>query len=511
VLLGPENWLNMAASSLGAFLKIESSSQISTPPPAVRKDKQGVTQPPSDYELNELLPQKGSTRVTAEPVSSSPTGASAPAPTPSVLESRLPTPDDEATEWAPDRTNPSWKTKWRLLSVSFINFGNGMNDSAPGALIPYIEKHYGIGYAVVSLIFVTNALGFISAAPVTHALEVKLGRSKSYMLAMACLAVSYVVIICQPPFPVVVTCFFFLGFGMALSLALSNVYCANLANATTALGCFHGSYGIGGTVAPLFATAMVSSGIRWSIFYSITLAFCLLNLAFSSWAFFNYEKDTPAEPQRPLHQTTSRPTSITGETMTRAQILKKSIKNRTTLLGALFIFAYQGAEVSVSGWVVSFLISYRNGDPSRVGYVSAGFWAGITAGRFLLTHPAARLGEKTAVVLMVAGAVAFQLLTWLIPNVIGEAVTVAILGVLLGAVYPCATVVFTRLLPRSMHMSSLSFISALGSSGGAVSPFFTGILAQKVGTMVLHPICIGLYGVMATSWLLLPKISKRSE
>lgn len=112
---------------------------------------------------------------------------------------------------------------------------------------------------------------------------------------------------------------------------------------------------------------------------------------------------------------------------------------------------------------------------------------------------------------MMAGAVAFQLMTWLIPNVIGEAVTVAILGVLLGAVYPCSASVFIKLLPRHLHISSLSFISALGSSGGAVSPFFTGILAQHVGTFVLHPICIGLYGVMAASWLMLPKISKRSE
>lgn len=391
-----------------------------------------------------------------------------------------------------------------------MSFGNGMNDSAPGALIPYIEKHYGIGYAVVSLVFVANALGFILVAPLTHTIENRLGRSKSFAFAMSLLGTAYAIIICRPPFPAVVASFFLLGYGMALSLALGNVFCANLANATMALSCFHGSYGIGGIVAPLFATAMVSSGIRWSFFYTINLAVAVINLVYSTWAFYNFEKDNPTEPQMALRPTVSR-TFSDGEQLSRMQVLKKSIRNRTTLLGALFIFAYQGAEVSVSGWVVSFLISYRHGDPSHVGYVSSGFWAGITAGRFLLTHPAHKLGEKIAVVVMVAGAVVFQLMTWLIPNVVGEAVTVAILGLLLGAVYPCATAVFTKLLPRSMHISSLSFVSALGSSGGALSPFLTGLLAQHVGTMVLHPICIGLYGVMATSWLLLPKISKRAE
>lgn len=501
----------MATSGLGAFLEIERSSKVVSPPPAAHKDQQGASQRPSSYELKELHPHDISAQAPTEPVAQPPPSSSS--PTPSVLENRqsaFEADEHEAAEWAPDRTSTSSKTKWRLLSCCMISLGNGMNDSAPGALIPYIEKHYDIGYAVVSLIFVTNALGFISAAPFTHAIEHRLGRWKSYAFAMSLLAASYAIIICQPPFPVVVVMFFFLGFGIALALALSNVYCANLANSTTALSFFSGAYGIGGTVAPLFATAMVSSGIRWSFFYSVSLAVSLANLAYSSWAFFDYEKDAPPEPQRALQRTASRP-SGQGGSISRAQLLKNTLRNRTTLLGALFIFAYQGAEVSTSGWVVSFLISYRHGDPLRVGYVSAGFWAGITVGRFLLTHSAAKIGHKIAVVAMVAGAVAFQLMTWLIPNVIGEAVSVAILGLLLGPVYPSATAVFTKLLPRSMHISSLSFISALGSSGGAVSPFFTGLLAQNVGTMVLHPICVGLYGVMATSWLLLPKISKRSE
>jgi len=34
-------------------------------------------------------------------------------------------------------------------------------------------------------------------------------------------------------------------------------------------------------------------------------------------------------------------------------------------------------------------------------------------------------------------------------------------------------------------MTSLAFVSALGSSGGAVAPFFTGLLAQATGTWVL--------------------------
>lgn len=115
--------------------------------------------------------------------------------------------------------------------------------------------------------------------------------------------------------------------------------------------------------------------------------------------------------------------------------------------------------------------------------------------------------KKMAVISMIAGAIAFQLMTWLIPYTVGDAVSVAILDVVLGAVYPCSTAVFAKLSPRKIWIAGLSFIGALGSSGGAFFPVLTGSLAQNVGSMVLHY----FVWAMVTSWLCLPRILKRSE
>lgn len=75
-----------------------------------------------------------------------------------------------------DRSFLARITKWQLLSACLMSFGGGMNNGAPGALIPYLEHDYSIGYAIVSMIFISNALGFIFAAPSTQAIESKLGR-----------------------------------------------------------------------------------------------------------------------------------------------------------------------------------------------------------------------------------------------------------------------------------------------------------------------------------------------
>jgi fucose permease len=363
----------------------------------------------------------------------------------------------------------------------------------------------------VSLIFISNAFGFLCAASIVSLMETKLGRSKSYMIAEAIRIVSFAVIASTPPFGAVVSLYFFAGLGEAINLSLSNVFCVNMANSTRTLGIFHGCYGLGGTIGPLIATSMVSNGAIWSRFYLLELGLVAASFVFAGWTFRGYEQEEqnqlPSRLEQPL--TESRQRAEEGEPK-RLQMLWRATKNNTTILGALFIFTYQGTEVAVSGWVITFLITYRDGKPEHVGYVTAGFWAGITLGRFILSQPAHKVGEKISVVALVAGSVAFQLLAWFVPNVVGDAVAVAILGLLLGPIYPCSMNVFSRLLPKNIQMSSFSIISAVGSSGGALVPFITGISAQQAGTFILHPIAIGCYVLMETTWLALPRMKKQS-
>ena len=80
------------------------------------------------------------------------------AKTPDELEqSQPPTPQgQDGVDMVPTLWYPKMN-KWRVLAACLEYFGNGINDSAPGALIPYIEEWYGIGYAVVSMIWMSNA------------------------------------------------------------------------------------------------------------------------------------------------------------------------------------------------------------------------------------------------------------------------------------------------------------------------------------------------------------------
>ena len=499
----------MASQAFGAFLEIDSrSNPVTDPAKAVVKDSRPQVQAPAAYELDAIQwGQKlnGPQEIPHVYPNLSDADVELTVPPPTPPKSHV------AAAKLQSATNPP-RNRWRLVAAAATFFVMGMNDSATGALIPYMEAEYHIGYALVSLIFIANAIGFISAAPLVQPIANRIGRSKAYVAAFTLALIGYIVLACNPPFPLVVLAFLPLGLGYASFLAMTNAWVVNLMNGTTLLGFMHACYGLGGVVAPLIATAMVSKGVRWSFFYLIPMFFVATSIVSMGWFFRGFEQDSESQLLTELEQTASRRAAAeaAGENRKGAG-LRRSIQNRTTVLGAIFIFGYQGAEVAISGWIISFLIHFRKGDPSKVGNVTSGFWGGITVGRIFLTHFCHKLGEKTSVYVLVVAAAALQLTVWLIPNIVGNAVAESIVGLFLGPVYPCATAVFSRLLPRNIQLTSLGIIASMGSSGGALAPFLTGLLAQKLGTEVLHPICLVLFVLMELAWFFLPKISKRDE
>ena len=67
-----------------------------------------------------------------------------------------------------------------------------------------MEEHYHIGYAVVSLVFVSMAAGFITAAFITDTMLGKLGRAKTLIAAELVMLSAYTMIVATPPYPVIV-------------------------------------------------------------------------------------------------------------------------------------------------------------------------------------------------------------------------------------------------------------------------------------------------------------------
>ncbi|QPG75143.1 hypothetical protein FOA43_002487 [Brettanomyces nanus] len=438
----------------------------------------------------------------------------------------------------------SFRNKWRLVASIIFAMSGGLSDGAPGALLPRMESYYGINYTVVSLIWISNAIGFIVIAVFSHKLEPILGSRNLQSLGCACLIIMYSMVCSAPAFPVVVVAFFFGGIGLATNYSFQNLFLSRFEKSSIYLGFYHGSYGFGACVGPLVATVMVNQGVKWSYFYCIMLCLSAFNMVNQFLAFKGYEKEFRAwESDDPLVERNAS-TPEAAEVTVGIKMVKLNTKNNagassgearettfedvnpdTRLEGrsvgieelhaalktpitwylAFFVLFYQGAEVSMGGWIVTFLEVYRHGSTRNTGYVASGFWGGLTIGRLFFTPSIHRfVGAKRGISILIVVSLICCTLAWVLPVLIVEAVFVALFGLFTGPIYPLMITVAVRILPRKIQVISMTIITALGSSGGAIFPFLVGLISQFAGTYVVMPFILGLLSSALVLWYLLP-------
>ena len=104
---------------------------------------------------------------------------------------------------------------------------------------------------------------------------------------------------------------------------------------------------------------------------------------------------------------------------------------------------------------------------------------------------------KFALVLIIAQGLtlillvkSFQLVVWFLPSFTVSAVSVCIIGIFLGPIYPIAMKHVARVLPGHLVNGTIGWISACGATGSALFSLMTGAMASKWGIQILQPLCV---------------------
>jgi fucose permease len=331
--------------------------------------------------------------------------------------------------------------------------------------------------------------------------------------------IAYIINACHPPYPVLVISFMLAGLGNGIEDAAWNAWIGAMSNPNEVLGFLHGLYGVGGTIAPLVATTLITkANVPWYYWYYCMIGAAAVELANSAHAFWDCTGAVfrAANPR----------TSGNGSRLKEAILQRPAA--RVTWLAALFLLGYVGIEVGLGGWIVVFMIRVRDGERFASGMTATGFWLGLTIGRIVLGFVTPKIGEKLAITVRIPGptlwaladfqsqiylpiAMGLELLFWLVPQFYVSAVSVGLIGFFIGPLFPAAMVACTKLLPKHLHVSSIGFAAALGGSGGALFPYVIGVIAQAKGVKTLQPIILSLLAVILALWLCLPRINKKRE
>ncbi|CAK7229090.1 hypothetical protein SBRCBS47491_007129 [Sporothrix bragantina] len=391
-----------------------------------------------------------------------------------------------------ERWNESKTSICRYLFTLYSFTIMGMNDGAVGALLPYIEEYYNVSYTVISCIFLASFAGYLFSALTNNIIHHRFGQFGVAVIGSTGRLIGYLPMMFHPPFPVLPVIMIFPGLGNGVEDSGWNAWIGNMENANELLGLLHGAYGLGATIAPLIATAMVTkSNLPWYTFYYLMVGLTGLGLVFASFAFWGATGR--------VHRDTHKSTTGEGRTTTR-RVLREPI----TWLMAIFLLGYVGAEVSLGGWVTTFMLNVRHAENFAAGMSVTGFWLGITVGRLVLGFVTGRIGEKLAITFYLVASIVLQLLYWLVPSFIASAIFVGFLGFFLGPLFPAVVVAGTKLLPNDFHVSAIGFAAAFGSGGGAIFPFAVGAIAESKGVEVLQPIVLAILGFILIIWCFLP-------
>lgn len=356
-----------------------------------------------------------------------------------------------------------------------------------------IQSHYSVNYTTVATLFALPVLGYLIAALSNNWLHYTFGQRGIAFFGPLFRLIGYVPMALHPPFPVLPCVLIFAGLGNGVEDSAYNAWVGHMYRSNELLGLLHGSYGLGATISPLISTAMiVKEGLPWYTFFYVMIGLVVVEFLVGVVAFWDA---TSAEHRKrfPIDQ------GDDDHTSTRA-VLKKPI----TWLVSVFLIGYVGAEVSLGGWIVTFMLRVRHATPFMAGLTVTLFWLGITLGRVVLGFITERVGEKLAITIYLGLSIGLEVLYWLVPNFVASAIFVTLLGFFLGPLFPASIVAMTKLLPVKSHISAIGFAASFGSGGAAVLPFVVGLIAESKGVEVLQPIVLAIFVFIMLVWLMLP-------
>ncbi|KAF5861580.1 hypothetical protein ETB97_012830 [Aspergillus alliaceus] len=388
----------------------------------------------------------------------------------------------------------------KLISAGFAFFVAGVNDGSLGSLIPYIREAYHINTNMVAIVYGTTFCGWFIAALSNSYLSQYLDLGMFLVLGATLQVLAHVLRTWLPPFALFTVTFFFASLGQAYQDTYANTFVASVKAAHRWLGFIHAMYMAGCLAGPFISTAVASAGTqsRWELFYTAPLGLGVVNLVLVVLAFSESVRfKSCTQDNTELSQAEGQKGAM--------QEIQKTLASPGVWIISLYFFFFLGAVITAGGWIVEYLVHVRNGDLNEMGYVPAGFYGGGFLGRLILAEPTYRWGERRMVFIYVLLCVGLELVFWLVPNIITEAVAISLLGFFSGPFFATGISVASKIFSVDIRSSALSFIFVLGQVGGAVFPAVTGVMAAQVGVAVLQPMLVGLLGATGVSWLMIPK------
>ncbi|USD22724.1 sugar MFS transporter [Microbulbifer variabilis] len=379
--------------------------------------------------------------------------------------------------------------KFALVALTSLFFMWGFITCLNDILIPYLKGIFELNYAQAMLVqFCFFGAYFLVSLP-AGSLVSKIGYQKGIVTGLTIAVLGCLLFIPAERMEVYglfLGALFILASGITILQVSANPYVAALGNERTApsrLTLTQGFNALGTTVAPQFgallilpaagvAVGAVSASVIEVPYLILAATLAVLALVF---AFLNL------------------PSIVSNTSQTPSEIGEASAWNyRHLVLGAVAIFVYVGAEVSIGSFLVNFIAedSIAGLEESEAAFYISLYWGGAMVGRFAGALIMRFISAGKVLAICSLGSCLLLLIT------VAGSGYLAMYAVL--AVGLCNSIMFPTIF--SLALARLGKAASQGSGilclaivGGAIVPLMQGLLADKVGIQLAFVLPIFCY------------------
>ena len=371
----------------------------------------------------------------------------------------------------------SYTFAFGLVSALFFMFGfiTCLND----ILLPHLKALFTLSYTQASLVaFCFFGAYFLVSLPAGKAVE-RFGYKKGTIFGLMITAVGCLLFIPAAElhsYPFFLFGLFVLASGITLIQVAVNPYISILGPKETAssrLSLAQAFNSLGTTLAPLFGAALILAGSETTTALEkaeavkgpyLLLAGGLVVLAM----ILSFAK---------LPNVT---TEQSADSTTKKAAKASAWSYRHLVLGAIAIFCYVGAEVSIGSYIVNFLNlpSIMSLSEHEAAKLLSYYWGGAMVGRFIGSYV---MRKAVPGRVLAANAVLAMILVLVAMMVSGSFAMIAILAVGFFNSIMFPTIFTLAIDDLGEHTAQASGILCCAIVGGAIVPLAQGFLADNIG------------------------------
>lgn len=363
----------------------------------------------------------------------------------------------------------------------------GMPEGTLGAAWPSMRLDVGRPVSSLAWLVVGYTVGYLLATAGSGWLLEWFGVDRVLITGVAGTVVGVAGFAVSPWWPLLIAASFVTGAGAGTVDSTLNTFVAMTAGAR-AMNLLHAFFGLGATLGPLAITAALRTDTSWRAVYAAIAAVEVVLLVVL-WV------------QRDRFRITVRPTAAVdgsgadaagGETTDGGGAAGGAMP--LGLLGLLLLFfaAYVAAEVSLGQWSYSLLVDERSVSTTAAGWAIAGYWGGLTLGRFALAFVGSAVAPlrilRVASVATVAGVTLF----WLDPVPGLDLVALALVGLAQSGMFPAMVLLTPGWIGRHNTGRAVG-LQLMASSAGAIGASAAiGAAVQRWDLEAMPPIVVAL-------------------